>query len=279
MTRDGIMGNKIPLITVCIVNYNTSDFIRLSLYSLEKLTHYPFTVLICDNGSNWRDRRQLKKVIEKYENIQLFFRRQTEKGSVGHGEALNILVEKIDTTYGVILDADAIFLIKDYDAILINQLDDKVKIIGAPTISGTIKPDDFPLTFAVLFDTKVFKSLHIDMRPTDPQMGKDVGWQMREKFINRGDKGKVLVAKSTRKYKRGPFRNIICVEYYLPGKTQIFCSHFSRGSTLGVAKYKEWNKLLSLPYINRFARKLKGRKEKKEWLTICKKIIDGQANE
>jgi hypothetical protein len=80
----------------------------------------------------------------------------------------------------------------------------------------------------------------------------------------------------TREYKEGPFRDVICGEYYLEGYDEIFACHFGRGSSLGAAKYKKWNKLLTLPIINSIARKLKGYKERKQWLDTCRKIIEGQ---
>jgi len=265
------------MITVVVVNYNSSDFIEVSLYALSRLTENGYKVIICDNGSSYLDKSKLKRIVSKYENVELIFRKQSSRGSMGHGEALNILIDKIDTPYGVILDADATFLKNGWDEILINQLDDKVKIIGAPPPKNPIKPTDFPLTYAVLFDAKIFKSLKIDMRPKNPKIGLDTGWEIREKFLKNGYQGKVLEVKSTREYKEGPFRNVICAEYYLEGFDDIFACHFGRGSSLGAAKYREWNRLLSLPVVKYIAKKVKGYKEKKQWLSICRAIIKTQS--
>lgn len=151
--------------TVVIVNYNTSDFIEVILFALAKLTKNAYKVIICDNGSRYRDKRKLKKFVSRYGNVELFFRKQTTSGSMGHGEALNMLIEKIDAPYGVFLDADATFLKKGGDNILVNQLDDKVKIVGCPVVKNPIKPPDFPSVYATLFETDKFKSLKIDMLP------------------------------------------------------------------------------------------------------------------
>lgn len=266
------MGEK--LITIVIVAYNVSAFVEVSLYGLAKLTKNKYKVIICDNGSSYFDKKTLKRIASKYENVELIFRRQFAPGSMGHGEALNILIEKIDTPYGAILDADAAFLKKGWDEILINQLDDKVKIIGVPPVPNPIKPTDFPSVFAVLFDAEVFRSLRIDMRPKNPQIGQDTGWEMREKFLGNGYKGEVLETRNTREYKEGPFRNILCAECYMEGYDDIFACHFGRGSSLGAAKYKEWSKLLQLPYINQIAKKIKGYRERKEWLSLCREIVD-----
>lgn len=263
-------------ITVVIVNYNTSSFLELSLFALAKLTKNKYKVIVCDNGSSCIDKRKLRRIVNKYDNVELMWRKQSIPGGMGHGEALNILIEKINTAYGSILDADATFLKKGWDEILLNQLNNKVKIIGAPPVKGSLKPIDFPLIYAVLFENEVFKSLKIDMRPTNPKAGQDVGWEMREKFLKHGYAGKALEVRSTRTYKEGPFGNIICAEYYFEGHDDILACHFGRGSSLGAAKYKEWSKLLQLPYINQMARKIKGYREKNEWLATCREIINKQ---
>ncbi len=80
--------------------------------------------------------------------------------------------------------------------------------------------------------------------------------------------------KNTRSFKDGPFHNLVAVgEYYLD---EIFASHFGRGSYLGWAKYfKEWKKkLYSIPIIGAYIINLKGRREKKKWIKICKKIVN-----
>ena len=142
-----------PLITVVTVNYNTSDFIRLMLYALSRLTLHPYKVMICDNGSKENEISTLKKIAGKYNNVELIFRRQTSIGSIAHGEALDILIEKVDTKYTVIMDSDCTFLIKNWDDILIGRINDEVKIIGTQLHTNKFpKPDDFPLPFAVLFE-------------------------------------------------------------------------------------------------------------------------------
>lgn len=262
------------LITILIVAYNVSAFVEVSLYGLAKLTKNKYKVIICDNGSPYFEKKRLKRIVSKYANTELFFRKQSAPGSMGHGEALNILIDKIDTPYGVILDADATFLKRGWDEILVNQLDDEVKIIGATLIRNPIRPTDFPSIFAALFDTKVFKSLRIDMRPKNIKDGQDVGWEMRGKFLKNGYQGKVLETRSTREYKNGPFRDVICAEYYFKGYDSVFACHFGRGSSLGAAKYKEWNRFFNFPLTKRIAMRIKGYRERKQWLTICREIID-----
>ena len=261
-------------ITVIIVNYNSTAFVELNLFALDLLTKNPFKVIICDNGSKEQEKAKLKLIVNKYENVELIFRQQTHEGSIGHGEALNILTAKIDTKYGVILDADAVLLIAGWDEILINELDDITKIIGTPPVSGNIKPTDFPLMYAILFETESFKKLAIDMRPKDISKGQDTGWEMREKYLNANLKAKVLIAQNTRDYKKGFFGKFLCAEYYHEKYSHIFACHFGRGSTAGKAKYKAGNIFLKLPGLEGVYKKIKSQKEKKQWISLCRQIID-----
>lgn len=264
-------------ITVTIVNYNSSDFIDVSLYALDRLTKNPYKVIVVDNGSQDGDKARLKKIAGKYKNVSLIFRNQTASGSIGHGEALNILIGMIDTPYGVILDADATFLKSGWDEALISRLNDKAKIIGTAPPKNPSKPTDFPLMYAILFDTRVFKSLNINMLPEDIGSGRDVGWEMREKFLKAGYAGLTLDARNTREYKDGPFGKLICAEYYLEGEERVFASHFGRGSTLGTGKYRGGSILLNVPGIKGAIRKRMGNREKKEWIDTCRRIIDAES--
>ncbi len=267
---------KDEVLTILIVNYNTSDFIELSLYALKKLTKNRYKVIICDNGSINSDKKKIKKIANENSNVELLFRQQTGPAGIGHGEALNILIGKTDTKYGIFLDADTIFLKKDWDEILVSQLDNKIKIIGCPPVINPNKPIDFPSVYATLFDTKIFKSLKIDMRPKNYKIGQDTGWEMREKFLRNGYQSRILETRSTREYKKGPFRSVICTEYYLKGHDGIFACHFGRGATSGAGKYKDRNFLFKVPIVRHFMRNLKGKSEKKEWLTICRNIINNE---
>ena len=159
---------------------------------------------------------------------------------------------------------------------MINQLNDKVKAIGTQASVGSKKHQDFPLMFAALFETETFKKLNIDFRPKDLEKIQDTGWELRHKYLRHGFQGKILEMKSTRIYKKGPFGDVICGEYYLKENPRIFASHFGRGSSFGLNKYlRSWKKYIFRgPFKYLFL--LKGIKEKNKWLKICKQIIDEQ---
>ena len=56
-------------ISILIVNYNSSDFIELSLFALSKLTKNSYQVFIVDNGSEMRDYKNLLKISQNYEDV------------------------------------------------------------------------------------------------------------------------------------------------------------------------------------------------------------------
>lgn len=263
-------------VSILIVNFNSSDFVKLSLYALKKLTKNNYQVFIVDNGSQKKDYNKLEKIVEIYDNVFLERWDTDLRGSMAHGTALNHLVEKVNTPYFSILDADATWLIKNWDEILINKIDDKVKVVGTQAPPG--KPQDFPLMFSIIFETETFKKMNIDFRPKDIQARQDTGFEMREKYLNSDFKGLNINFKSTRNFKNGYFRELIVAEYYLDGNEEIFASHFGRGSTLGAVKYmKSAIKYFYMtPVIGKYFLKIKGENEKNKWIEICKKIINNQ---
>ena len=155
-------------ITVLLVNYNTSKFIEILLYSLQKLTFNSYKVIICDNGSKDIEILKLSKVVTKYKNIDIIFRLQSRIGSVAHGEALDVLIKKVRTKYTVIMDTDCVLLMKYWDKYMINQMKDEIKIVGSSEIED-VKVNrvgtNFILPFICMFDTKTYNSLNASCLP------------------------------------------------------------------------------------------------------------------
>jgi glycosyltransferase involved in cell wall biosynthesis len=269
------MSNE--LITVLITNYNTIDFIKLSLYSLEKLTKNSFKVIINDNGSNSYNIKELQKLEKEKAYLKVNYRISAYKeASFAHAEALDILINMVETEYFVVLDSDCVFLMKDWDQYCLEEIDEKVKIIGTQiaSLKGTgHKPDDFPFQFAVFFETETYKSLSINCMPENTT-DKDTCWQWKPKYLSAGIDCKLFYAKNTKEYKKGPFKSIYCAEYYTENE-KLICNHFGRGSSGGAAKYnnKWW---FNIPLVSKIIRKYIGLREKKQWIGICKKIIGEQ---
>ncbi len=273
-------GIKTPLITVGVAHFRDVDFVLNSLHCLRQLTRNPYKVLIRDNNSGRRCLRRLETGAKKYDNVYIYSAGKdfNLRGGLAHGTALNDLVSRIETPYGAILDADCTWLIKGWDRILLDRLDEQVKIIGTQTTLE--ERQDFPFIYGVLFETEVMKDLNIDFRPRKEPYVRDTAWEMKEKYIKAGYRGVVIPIKNTRTYKKGPFRDVICTEFYLEGFNHIFASHFGRGSTLGSAKYQKGASLASflyrLPVLGRLPRQWKGQSERKKWIKICRNIADSQ---
>ncbi|MBU0707856.1 glycosyltransferase family 2 protein [Patescibacteria group bacterium] len=267
-----------PLIDVLIVNYNTADFVALTLWALKKLTDNPYRVIILDNRSTEKDCNQLYKIVEDYDNVTLERSDKSITGEAAHAYGLNYLTQQVTAPYFAILDADATWLIKGWDTILFEELNEKVKVAGTQAPVGSHKEADFPLVFCMLFETQAFKEINPNFNPPPPpQVG--VGAGLRQKYHDAGYTGKVIEMKNTRTYKDGPFAELICAEYYLDRDYRnIFASHFSRGSTLGVNKYMStgFKFLYKTPIWGRWLLRHKGAQEKKRWIQICRDIINQQ---
>ena len=214
------------------------------------------------------------KALYQFEYLE---RKQSEPGSVGHGEAMDILVNKVETPYFVTLDCDATFLRAGWDEHLISQMSSTIKAAGTQA-SGN-KPSDFPLMYGVLYETEAFKSMNVKFLPPLEMdkngVLKDTGWEIREKYLATGHSGYVLEALSTRDNKKGPFGDMIVMEYYAPGDPKIFASHFGRGSTLGGAKYLKAS--LATKFLGKIHARIKGHKERIAWIRRVKSLVRNEA--
>ena len=266
---------KKELLTILIVNYNSADFIKTSLWALARLTYNPFCVEIIDNNSSAKDYKKLAAVCKDYTNVSVTREKTKLTGSLAHGSALNKLATTVKTPYFSILDADATWLLKDWDKLFISYINASLKVIG--TQAAKPKPQDFPLMYAIFFETKIFRSLKIDFCPQVNNSKKDTGYQLREHYKKGGYTGMILYLKNTRNYTTGPFSAIICAEYYLsPTNKKIVASHFGRGSSGGDQKYRHGNLLYRIPLLSKPFRLLRGRREKQIWLKTCERIVTQQ---
>ena len=278
-----------PLITIVSANYNDSLFKELMLYAFDKLTFNSFKTIFMDNGSDKRNVSVLRKLLENYDNLNIIYQNQNVAGSQGHGEALDKMIDMVDTKYTVVMDSDCTFLMKNWDEYLLNEIDDKIKIIGSsspPDRAGIrIGGGDFPLPFATLFETNIYKKLNISCMPGDVTKGEDTCWEWKTKFINNGFSGKTFITKNTRDYKDGPFGKLTGIEEYYTDNDKLIASHFGRGASGGLAKYtskddkKFYNLIIALPYLGNIFAKYRGKNEMQLWIEKCYNIIDCKAND
>ncbi len=173
---------------------------------------------------------------------------------------------------------------KNWDELLIKKLTAECPIIGTPASynRGQKNSSDFPLVYGALFDYTIMKEINVDFRPKKKgEKFSDTGYEIRDKLIEHGYKGKILEQQNTRFNKTGPFGRFICAEYYLNRHETVFGSHFGRGSSLGKAKFLSFNKKKKylLPIIGNFLLKRRGKREKKNWIKVCKEIVSNQISE
>lgn len=274
-----------PIITICTVNYNSSEFIENMLYALKKLTFYPYRVIIRDNNSRKDDYDNLKRIIKEnyYDNVELYRVETLSVGSLAHGEALNDLYPKITTKYGVIIDADATFLVSDWDKILIDRMSESMPIYGTRSDSLVGRNRNFPQIYGIIFNTKVLQSLIVDFRPGDIGKQEDTGWSLQGRYEGSGLKGGLLYDFSTRDFKLGPFSSIICAEYYLSSVADdpVFFCHFGRGSAPKAKNLikVQMSRNIFLRLLNKILQSfniIKWSMDKKKWISICRDLIDKQ---
>jgi glycosyltransferase involved in cell wall biosynthesis len=96
--------------TICIANYKTLELTRLCLRSIRKFTHYPYEVIVVDNGSADESLDYLRSL----RWIRLIERDSSKDSSGGysHGAALDLGLENCNTEFFAAMHSDT-FIIKD----------------------------------------------------------------------------------------------------------------------------------------------------------------------
>jgi glycosyltransferase involved in cell wall biosynthesis len=266
-------------LTVLIVNYNSLRFIALSLFSLLKLSRTLPEVYIIDNGSNPNELLEIKKIKKIYPKTTLFFRNQgKESPSLAHAKAINFLSKKVKTDYFMILDADCVILKKNWDEIFFSKFKKNIYAVGSQASGKKIK--DFPLMYAVMFQTKIFRSLRVNFLPLNSQISinNDTGMQIREKFLINGYGGFCFKNLETRHYKHGVFPDIFCSEFYdidINNKKDLLFSHFGRGSSEGLPKFSK-SFFRFIPFLGKRIILKEALRQKDTWIYRCYQIIGSQ---
>ena len=116
-------------------------------------------------SNNNVDIEKLKKIETKYtKNIFKVKKVYDDFGATSqrHAECIGEILEKMDSRYGLIIDCDMAFLMKDWDLKFIEKLKDKVIVLGAPYHKTAKKYQNFPTVMSFFFDVKEMKKLEID---------------------------------------------------------------------------------------------------------------------
>ncbi len=264
------------LITIITVNYNTSDFVEVQLDAFTKLTKNKFKFLIVDNGSNDKNLLYLSRALSRFNNVWVYYRKQSFAGSIGHAEALDFLISKVDTPYFLIMDADAVILRQNWDDEFINQINHEIKVVGAPAPRGSFQPKGFPFTYVVFFETEIYKKLNCSFMPIFGMESKgfDTGYLIHEIYTK--NKFKALCFDDhTHKCDRDVFYGKVrCSEYYWPwDQENILSCHFGQGSTSVLAKYSNcW--YFQVPFLSLLIKKFLGTRDRRSWISKTYNIIN-----
>ena len=92
--------------TICIVNFKTLDFTRLSLRSIRKFTTYPYEVVVVDNDSRDESLQYLKS-LEWIHLIERPAKADKPRGGYAHAAALDLGLENCNTEFFVSMHSDA----------------------------------------------------------------------------------------------------------------------------------------------------------------------------
>ncbi|MDR1952221.1 MAG: glycosyltransferase [Elusimicrobiota bacterium] len=270
-------------ITILTVNYNTSHFIELMLFSFSKLTKRKWKMIICDNGSKPEDFLNLRKAVQNYQNAEIIVRQQgNDQPSIAHGKSIDLLISKADTSYFLLMDADCIFLRKYWDDDIINEMQKGgYTLLGTPAVFNIYKPIDFPEVYATMFDAQKYKELGSPTLCPDENWAnsdngnsleqKDTGWLVRKECIRQNHKFYVFDGIYTKHnyIKSRYFPGIYCLEFFMKGTDEIMCSHFGRGSSEGKWKFDDMRS-----FIPKF---LLRKRQISKWIRLSKKIIEKQS--
>jgi glycosyltransferase involved in cell wall biosynthesis len=126
--------------TICIVNYKTLDFIRLSLRSIRKFTRCPYEVIVVDNDSQDESLEYLKRLSW----IRLVERRPGTAepgGGFAHAAGLDLGLENCNTEFFISMHSDTFVKKAGWLTDLISYFDNdgNVACVGSGKIELTPK--------------------------------------------------------------------------------------------------------------------------------------------
>ena len=115
----------------------------------------------------------MAKQIKSDHKIEVFDCISPGENSYGHAEALDILIEKVDSEYCLVTDCDIVYLCHHWDKIMMEKLQDNVVIVGSEydsmrnenNVSKPRKYENFPNVVTSLFKTQAIKDCNISFMP------------------------------------------------------------------------------------------------------------------
>jgi glycosyltransferase involved in cell wall biosynthesis len=96
-------------LSIIVVNYNSYDFTNLLIKTCNKLSQQLIEIIVIDNS---------KTETFEYSNVSVFL----QPHNIGHGQGINLGVQKASSDILLILDSDCHFLSKDFDQLILKEM-------------------------------------------------------------------------------------------------------------------------------------------------------------
>ncbi len=189
-----------PKITIIAVNWWANDFAEILIESLFKNNHSEAEIIIVDNSKS----PSLTGVRTIRPDI-----------NIGHGGGIDMGISEAKGEYILILDIDTHILLKDWDEILLEALDEGYKMACA-TDGGLLKPAR-PLAMFFKKNTIVSNGISFKAKNLDG-VKFDVGLHAYFRILTEYGDNSILKLP----YKKTDYEDVLGCEYMLNGKRFLY---------------------------------------------------------
>tara|TARA_Y100000590_G_C15665636_1_gene994341 strand:- start:177 stop:941 length:765 start_codon:yes stop_codon:yes gene_type:complete len=118
------------MISIIIVNYNSSDYLEQNLLSIEnsKLQDVEKEILVFDNNSKYKPDR---RIIDKYNAF--YYQNDV---NIGYSKALNCAIEMVKGDYILILNPDVILKSNSVQKLYNYYIENKIGVLGSKVLNN-----------------------------------------------------------------------------------------------------------------------------------------------
>jgi len=148
------------MITLCSLNYHTADYILFQDKIARELAFYKdYKRLIVESSD---EQRKLQKISD-IKFLDGKFLNEFE-GSTAHGKAIQLLMDSVKTKYAIFLDPDICILRKDWDKILIDELENGNDWIGVTynPLHNKRRMQNIPTVFFLVVNVEKMRKLNLN---------------------------------------------------------------------------------------------------------------------
>ena len=262
------MKNKIDILVAC--GRNSEGYVKHLVDSIDKTASGRNTLRFLLGINDLQVSKDKLESISSQNEISVLNCISPGTSSNGHGECLDLLSNHIDSEYTVVVDCDVAFLCKDWDEILISELEKNENIAAIGNEYDGKKYMNFPNVVMCMVKSEILKSCDISWKPSNDRthviteetstifgrsvgdtIDLDTGWQLCYKLKKAGYTG---IALPLRRKSAGDecifLREGVRGEEHILGN-RVICTHIGRSFTRNFYKdpivikwrnlVKEWN--------------------------------------